>query len=237
MLHRLVAVADHRLERRDHVADDIFWRIVQQHGEAPRASSRGLLARANARPAARAERRRKYARPWSVRSTARPAPAHARCPRSRRRAARDRVNRAAVPTACAARRAALLFAGRRLLICACRASRTAVMAVAVDQMIVHHADRLHEGIDDGRPDELEAAPRAPLTSAAQSAVSAGVRARCRAGCLIGLPPTKSHRHVGKPGPLSMISSQARAERDRALDLGAVAHDAGVLHQPFDFFGV
>src|SRR5512144_3282449 len=29
-LHGLVAVADHRLERRDHVADDIFRRVVQQ---------------------------------------------------------------------------------------------------------------------------------------------------------------------------------------------------------------
>jgi hypothetical protein len=30
LLHGLVAVADHRLERRNHVADDIFGRIVQQ---------------------------------------------------------------------------------------------------------------------------------------------------------------------------------------------------------------
>src|ERR1700723_3688051 len=31
------------------------------------------------------------------------------------------------------------------------------MAIASDQMIVDHADRLHEGVDDGRPAEFEAA--------------------------------------------------------------------------------
>src|SRR5579862_689176 len=34
MLDRLVAVADHRLERRNHVADYVFRRVVQQHGKA-----------------------------------------------------------------------------------------------------------------------------------------------------------------------------------------------------------
>src|SRR5215831_10516637 len=33
-LHGLVAVADHRFERRNHVADDIFRRVVQQNREA-----------------------------------------------------------------------------------------------------------------------------------------------------------------------------------------------------------
>src|ERR1700733_4571776 len=31
------------------------------------------------------------------------------------------------------------------------------MAVAIDEMIVDHAGRLHEGVDDGRPDEIAAA--------------------------------------------------------------------------------
>src|SRR3984885_1704501 len=33
-----------------------------------------------------------------------------------------------------------------------------LMAVAGHQMVVDHADRLHEGVDDGRAAELEAAP-------------------------------------------------------------------------------
>ena len=32
-LDRLVVAADHRLERRDHVADHVFGRVVQQHRE------------------------------------------------------------------------------------------------------------------------------------------------------------------------------------------------------------
>src|SRR5580692_6974414 len=36
---------------------------------------------------------------------------------------------------------------------------TLCMAIAGDQMIVDHADRLHEGVDDGRPAEFEAALR------------------------------------------------------------------------------
>ena len=38
----------------------------------------------------------------------------------------------------------------------------------------------------------------------------------------------------KPGPFSMhVEIGARREHG-AFDLGAIAHDAGVLHQPFDF---
>src|SRR6187397_486306 len=34
LLHRLVAVTDHRLERRNHVANDIFGRVVQEDRKA-----------------------------------------------------------------------------------------------------------------------------------------------------------------------------------------------------------
>ena len=36
-LHRLVRVADHRLERRDHVADHVFRSIVEENAESARA--------------------------------------------------------------------------------------------------------------------------------------------------------------------------------------------------------
>ena len=46
LLHGFVAVADHCLERRDHVADDIFRRVVQQDREAALVvESRNLGAR------------------------------------------------------------------------------------------------------------------------------------------------------------------------------------------------
>ncbi len=48
-LHRLVAVADHGLERRNHVADDIFRRVMQQQREpAGDVETRDLLSRASA---------------------------------------------------------------------------------------------------------------------------------------------------------------------------------------------
>src|SRR5215470_14203661 len=43
LFHDLVAVADHRFERRDHVADDVFRRVVQQNRETSVAiEPRGL---------------------------------------------------------------------------------------------------------------------------------------------------------------------------------------------------
>ena len=104
-LDRLVGAADHRLERRDHVADDVFRRVVQQDRE-PRLAveARPASPAPPPRPAACAGRPRRYARRRSGRSSARRGRARARCPRSRRRAARGRAGRAGGPTACAARR-------------------------------------------------------------------------------------------------------------------------------------
>ena len=42
LFHRLVIVANDRLERRDHVADHIFGRIVQQHHETPARGNAGV---------------------------------------------------------------------------------------------------------------------------------------------------------------------------------------------------
>src|SRR2546423_7833277 len=41
-LHGPLGIADHRLERRDHVADDVFGAIVEQHGKAKWAIEIGL---------------------------------------------------------------------------------------------------------------------------------------------------------------------------------------------------
>ncbi len=45
LFHRLVGIADHRLERRDHVADHIFRRVVQKDREPQPVVDRALLAR------------------------------------------------------------------------------------------------------------------------------------------------------------------------------------------------
>src|SRR5262245_11975808 len=47
------------------------------------------------------------------------------------------------------------------------------MPMAGHQMVVHHSDRLHEGVDDGRPDELEA------TAGEFLGDRTGERRRCR----------------------------------------------------------
>ena len=115
LLHRLVVAADRRLERRDHVADHIFRRVVQQRGERARGAARPARPRRTApRPAANAARPRRSPARASGRSSARRGPGRGRCRRSRRRAGRGRSGRAGGPTACAARRAAALLTMARL---------------------------------------------------------------------------------------------------------------------------
>src|SRR4029453_4418409 len=80
--------------------------------------------------------------------------------RSRYRAGRDRADQVVGRTACAAMRAAR----RSLRCCECQSSRPGEpgaggMAMTAHEMIVHHTDRLHEGIDDCRSTEFETAAR------------------------------------------------------------------------------
>ncbi len=152
-LDLLVVAADRRLERRDHVADHIFRRVVQQRRQPRRAWRAGRERAKDRLDQQRMLRDGEDLRPRaSGRSSARRAPGRARCRRSRRRAARGRSGRAGGPTACAARRAALRFTTAALA-----EGGAGRVAVAVDEMVVDHADRLHEGVDDRRADEIGAA--------------------------------------------------------------------------------
>src|SRR5205823_5184165 len=103
------------------------------------------------------------------------------CPRSRCRVPRGRANRGGGPTASVARRARACWARRALararaprpfaaparLVLSSSSARSfgerrtcnLLVPVAADEVVVDHADRLHEGVHDGRPDELEAARR------------------------------------------------------------------------------
>src|SRR5208282_1634344 len=158
------------------------------------------------RPAANAGRPRRSPAPWSGRSSARPAPAHARCRRSRRRPGKDRSGRAAGPTTCAAMpwacrgRSSRKVAGER---------PAGLVAAAVDEMVVDHAGRLHEGVDDRRPDEIAAAGAQVL----------GDRARLLAlGGNVGeTPPLRLDRPPADEAP------QMTAE---AVPSGKVEIDAG-----------
>src|ERR1700735_2135899 len=127
---------------------------------------RAASARASRlRPAACAAPPRKYARRGSGRSSARRAPGHGRYRRPRCRAARGPADRAAALTASAARRAWTCHA--REVFCptsfdlearAATFSGAGFMTKTGHQVIVDHAGGLHEGVDDGRADEFEAAP-------------------------------------------------------------------------------
>ena len=73
-------------------------------------------------------------------------------------------------------------------------------------MVVDHADRLHEGIDDGRADELEAARRSSFDILLRQRGLGRHLRWCRGSVLIfGLPSRKSHRNAEKPGPFSIMS--------------------------------
>ncbi len=95
---RLVGVANHRLERRDHVADHVFGRVVQQDRRAaPALSSAGLTAR-DGFDQQRMLRDGEDMRTVGLAVPARhPRQTHGRCPRSRYRAARGRAGRAVGP--------------------------------------------------------------------------------------------------------------------------------------------
>ena len=249
-----VILRQHRLEGRDQVADHIFGRIVEQRGELQLRRGAGLLHGKQRLDQKRVLRdRENMPAPASGRSSGRCAQAHARYPRSRCRAERDRAGRACVPTTCAARREPRLRRGRARV--SARGSREGFareeaalgqaepgearrqgapfgrgashlpfalgpsaprrrqgrafgMAEAVDQMVVDHADRLHEGVDDGRPAEFE-------TLLLQAPSKGGARSRFRQG-----PRCARARHSAPAGrrrsprriPRNPASPQARDRR-------------------------
>src|SRR3972149_4033647 len=100
-------------------------------------------------------------------------------------------------------------------------------------MVVHQADRLHECVTDGRPDELEAAPHEVLRQ--------GLRdPRPRRHLPDGMPavadrmPADEAPQVRVEGSELLLHGEERpGALHRALDLGAVANDPLVAEQPAD----
>src|SRR5262245_24214287 len=218
-------------------------RIPGRRGGERRGGSRGRGAYAGARwfrQGANAGRPRRCAHPRFARSNGQPAPAHGRCPRSRRRAAKGRAGRACALRACVARRESPRRVRRQ--VAALHASRSTTwqrrqgrVPVAADHVVVDHAGGLHEGIDDARPDEFESAPRQLLRHRARNR-----RFRRHLGCRtetidLRLAVDEVPDQPREAGALlHRVEIGARGE-DRALDLHAVAHDAGILHQLLDLF--
>src|SRR3954470_3170000 len=202
----------------------------------PRGGSR---AASRFRPTAYAARPRRCVRRWFGHSSGRHAPAHARRRQSRCRAGRDRANRAAGPTACAARhetphRVTISWPSFGLEARLALRLAAARVTMAVDEMIVDHAGRLHEGIDDRRADEFEAA-RGQLLGDLH-----GERRRGRYAHggleMIDLGPSVHEvpQEFREAGALLHDVEIGFRARYRAVDLGLVAHDPGIVHQRVNF---
>src|SRR5450631_2988061 len=215
---------------------------------APRASIRHRSvesARASRlRPTACAAPPKKYARRWSGRSSARPAPGRGRYRRSRCPAARGPADRAAAPTTSAARpgatfRQRTIFSGPSFGFEAGAAlfAGAGSMAKAGHQMVIDHAGGLHEGIDDGRADKFESARRQFLGYLGRQ----WRRCRHAGGGLevVDLRPAVDEipQEFREAGAVFHDLEIALRARDRTLDLGAVADDAGVVHQRVKLFRV
>ncbi len=109
--------------------------------------------------------------------------------------------------------------------------------MAGHEMVVDHAGGLHESIDNGRADELEAARRQFLRDRD--------RDRRRGGHALGglervhlrLAANIAPQQLGEAGAFLHDLEIALRAGDGTLDLGAVAHDAGIVHQRLDLPGV
>src|SRR6202035_5831882 len=118
------------------------------------------------------------------------------------------------PAARLARRAASATAARRELFARC-------VAMAGDNMIVDHADRLHEGVDDGRPAELETTLRQFLGDRARGRC---FRRHLACGFVmvdLRLAVLEIPQQLGETGPLVHDLEPGPRRAHGALDLRAV----------------
>jgi len=106
---------------------------------------------------------------------------------------------------------------------------------AAHEMVVHHAGRLHVGIDDGRADESKAA----LLQVAGDGL--GERRRRRhvgdrpPGALNGATVDEAPDVLCEAPERSLHVEKGASVADRRLDLEPVADDAGIGHQPGGVF--
>src|SRR6266508_386333 len=107
---------------------------------------------------------------------------------------------------------------------------TVGMPMAFHQMVVDHAGGLHEGVDDGRPAELEAAARQLLRHRPRHRGLGRNLRRRPVAVDLRFPVEEAPQQAGEARLfLHHVEIGARGEH-RAFDLHAVAHDAGVEHE-------
>src|ERR1051326_5342841 len=110
-------------------------------------------------------------------------------------------------------------------------ARALRMAVAGHEMVVDHAGRLHECIDDSRPDEFEAAAH-EIGGHFSRQFGLGWDLRDRTeGILFRLALEEIPEQRREARALVHDLEIGARGKHRGFDLRAVAHDAGVRHQP------
>lgn len=106
------------------------------------------------------------------------------------------------------------------------------MAMAVHEMIVDHARRLHKGVDDRRTDKIGAA-FAQILGDRYGNVRLRDDVLDRFARVLNRPAVDEIPQMPREAAvLAKIERDAR-QRDRCLNLGAIPHDARVLHQRLD----
>ena len=119
----------------------------------------------------------------------------------------------------------------------CRGPVTASVSPAIPeaagQVVVDQADALHERVDDRRADEPEAARAAGRPTARRTPASwpGSRRRRASAGSRAGGGGTIVARYASNEPNSAAVASERRRVADGGVDLGAVADDPGVGHQP------
>src|SRR5262245_10073418 len=137
------------------------------------------------------------------------------------------------PRACAAkaRATASMQASMGSSSATSRRSRKSIsVPEAARVVVVDDADRLQEGVDDRGPDEAEAAPLQLLAERVGEPGARGKRAAARAA-LDRLAAGEAPQEPVEAAELALDREEGPGVRHRAVDLQAVAHDAGVLHEP------
>ena len=111
------------------------------------------------------------------------------------------------------------------------------MAEAVQRMVVHEADGLHERVADRRPHEAEAAPPQVVAERARQRGFGRDRPR-RPSLVLQRPPAHEAPQVLRERAVLGLHGQERLRiADGGRDLGPVAHDALVDEQPPHVGGV
>ena len=113
------------------------------------------------------------------------------------------------------------------------AARGDAVAEAADEVIVDHADGLHECVADGGADELEAAVAQRLRHRAALGALGRDLALLADGVQAGRAADEAPEEVGERGAFALELQEPLGAGDGPLDLGAVPDDARVAHQPLD----